>query len=117
AGQHFATAWSGDIQNTIEELGYQIGYHLESGLLGYWASSHDLGGFLRRPSDTLYTRWVAEFGAWNGIMRTHGHNGREPWTYSTTAQETLQKNLKIRYALYPYMYSLAWQGYSQGVPM
>ncbi|UJF36405.1 carbohydrate-binding protein [Paenibacillus hexagrammi] len=117
AGQHFATAWSGDIQNTTEEMGYQIGYGLESGLVGYWTTSHDLGGFLQRPNDNLYTRWVAEFGAWNGIMRAHGHGGREPWTFSSTAQDTLKKNLKIRYALYPYTYSLAWQGYSQGVPM
>ena len=50
-------------------------------------------------------------------MRTHGHDGREPWTFDATAQETLKQNLKIRYALYPYTYSLAWQGYSQGVPM
>ncbi|MFD0676073.1 MULTISPECIES: TIM-barrel domain-containing protein [unclassified Paenibacillus] len=117
AGQHFATAWSGDIQNTTEEMGYQIGFGLESGLVGYWTTSHDLGGFMKRPNDNLYTRWVAEFGAWNGIMRTHGHDGREPWTFSKTAQDTLKKNLKIRYALYPYTYSLAWQGYSQGVPM
>lgn len=117
AGQHYATAWSGDIQNTSQELLNQIGFSIDTGLIGYWTTSHDLGGFMSRPSDELYTRWVSEFGAWNGIMRTHGHNGREPWGYNETAQETLRENLKIRYALYPYTYSLAWQGYSQGVPM
>lgn len=117
AGQHFASAWSGDISPSSEELLNQVGFSLDAGLVGYWAVSHDLGGFTGRPTDELYTRWVAEFGAWNGIMRTHGHGGREPWTYNETAQETLKKNLKIRYALYPYTYSLAWQGYSQGVPM
>ncbi len=117
AGQHYATAWSGDIQNTSAELENQIGFSIDTGLIGYWASSHDLGGFMSRPRDELYTRWVSEFGAWNGIMRTHGHDGREPWTFDETAQETLKQNLKIRYALYPYVYSLAWQGYSQGVPI
>ncbi len=117
AGQHFATAWSGDIENTSEELISQIGYSLDAGLVGYWTVSHDLGGFMRKPSDELYTRWVAEFGAWNGLMRTHGHGGREPWLYNATAQETLKKNLRIRYALYPYIYSTAWQGYSRGTPM
>lgn len=117
AGQHFATAWSGDINNTSEELGYQIGFGIDAGLVGYWTTSHDLGGFMKAPSDELYTRWVAEFGAWNGIMRTHGHNGREPWLYSETAQNTLKKNLETRYALYPYIYTMAWQGYSSGVPM
>lgn len=117
AGQHYATAWSGDINPTSQELLNQVGFSIDSGLIGYWTTSHDLGGFMKRPSDELYTRWVSEFGAWNGIMRTHGHDGREPWDFSQTAQETLRENLKIRYALYPYTYSLAWQGYSQGVPM
>lgn len=117
AGQHYATAWSGDINNTSEELAYQIGYSIDAGLVGYWTTSHDLGGFMKRPGNELYTRWVSEFGAWNGIMRTHGHDGREPWTFDKTAQDTLKKNLKLRYALYPYIYNMAWQGYSQGVPM
>ncbi len=117
AGQHYATAWSGDINNTSEELAYQIGFGIDAGLIGYWSTSHDLGGFMKRPSDELYTRWVSEFGAWNGIMRAHGHDGREPWTFSKTAQDTLKKNLKTRYALYPYIYNMAWQGYSGGVPM
>ncbi|MCI8360991.1 MAG: carbohydrate-binding protein [Clostridiales bacterium] len=117
AGQHFATAWSGDINNTSAELSNQIGFSIDAGLIGYWASSHDLGGFMGKPSNALYTRWVSEFGAWNGIMRTHGHDGREPWLYDATAQKVLKENLKIRYALYPYIYTMAWQGYSQGVPM
>ena len=117
AGQHFATAWSGDINNTSAELSNQIAFSIDSGLIGYWASSHDLGGFMGKPGNELYTRWVSEFGAWNGIMRTHGHDGREPWLYDATAQNVLKENLKTRYALYPYIYTMAWQGYSQGVPM
>ena len=117
AGQHFATAWSGDIDATENDLAYQIGFALDTGLIGYWATSCDLGGFKSRPTNELYTRWVAEFGAWSALMRTHGHGGREPWTYDTTAQETLKANLKIRYSLYPYLYTAEWQGYSTGVPI
>ena len=117
AGQHFATAWSGDINNTSTELLNQVGFSLDAGLIGYWAVSHDLGGFMKAPTDTLYTRWVSEFGAWCSIMRTHGHDGREPWLYSETSQEVLKENLRIRYSLYPYIYTMAWQGYSQGTPM
>ena len=117
AGHHFATAWSGDLDASESDLTYQIGYHIDTGLIGYWATSSDLGGFKTRPTNELYTRWVAEFGAWSGMMRTHGHDGREPWTYDTTAQETLKQNLHIRYSLYPYLYTTAWQGYSTGVPM
>ena len=41
AGQHFATAWSGDINNTSAELDNQIGFSIDTGLIGYWASSND----------------------------------------------------------------------------
>ena len=117
AGQHFATAWSGDTDASEKDLAYQIGFAIDTGLVGYWATSCDLGGFKTRPSDALYTRWTAEFGAWSAIMRTHGHDGREPWDYDETAQTTLKENLKIRYSLYPYIYTSAWQGYSAGTPI
>lgn len=117
AGQHFATAWSGDTDASEKDLAYQIGFALDTGLVGYWATSCDLGGFKTRPSDALYTRWTAQFGAWSSIMRTHGHDGREPWTFDQTAQETLKENLQVRYSLYPYIYTSAWQGYSTGTPI
>ncbi len=117
AGQHFATAWSGDTDASESDLAYQIGFAIDTGLVGYWATSCDLGGFKTRPTDALYTRWTAEFGAWSAMMRTHGHDGREPWDYDETAQSTLKENLKIRYALYPYLYTSMWQGYSTGVPI
>ena len=117
AGQHYATAWSGDTDASEKDLAYQIGFALDTGLVGYWATSCDLGGFKTRPTDALYTRWTAEFGAWSAIMRTHGHDGREPWDYDETAQETLKENLAVRYSLYPYIYTSAWQGYSTGVPI
>ncbi len=117
AGHHFATAWSGDTDASEADLAYQIGFAIDTGLIGYWATSCDLGGFKTRPTDALYTRWTAEFGAWSAMMRTHGHDGREPWDYNELAQTTLKENLKIRYALYPYLYTSMWQGYSEGVPI
>ncbi len=117
AGQHYATSWSGDTDATESDLAYQIGFLIDTGLVGYWAASCDLGGFKTRPSDALYTRWTAEFGAWSAMMRTHGHDGREPWGYDAVAQATLKKNLKARYSLYPYLYTSAWQGYRRGVPI
>ena len=117
AGQHFATAWSGDTDASEADLAYQIGFAIDTGLVGYWATSCDLGGFKTRPTDALYTRWTAEFGAWSAMMRTHGHDGREPWDYNELAQTTLKENLGIRYSLYPYLYTSMWQGYSEGVPI
>jgi alpha-glucosidase (family GH31 glycosyl hydrolase) len=117
AGHHYASAWSGDIANTITAMNQQIVNQQAVGMSGYPWFSHDLGGFSAKPSDNLYIRWVAEFGSFCSIMRTHGHGGREPWLYSTNAQSILRKYLKLRYKLFPYIYSSAWQGTSQGIPM
>ena len=117
AGHHYASAWSGDIANSITAMNQQIVNQQAVGLSGYPWFSHDLGGFSAKPSDNLYIRWVAEFGAFCSIMRTHGHGGREPWLYSTNAQGILRKYLKLRYKLFPYIYSSAWQGTSEGIPM
>jgi alpha-glucosidase (family GH31 glycosyl hydrolase) len=117
ANHHFAATWSGDIPNTIEEMSEQITGSLALGLSGYPWSSNDLGGFFTKPSDELYIRWVAQFGAFSSIMRAHGHDGREPWLYSEQAQENLRRYLKIRYQLFPYIYSTARQGSESGIPM
>nr|WP_246418028.1 TIM-barrel domain-containing protein [Haloferula luteola] len=117
ANQHFAATWSGDIANTIAEMSEQITGSLALGMSGYPWCSHDLGGFFTQPSDELYIRWVAQLGAFSPIMRAHGHDGREPWLYGQRAQENLRRYLKIRYRLFPYIYSTAWQGASEGIPM
>lgn len=117
ANHHFATTWSGDIPNTIAEMSEQISGSLALGLSGYPWSSNDLGGFFSKPADNLYIRWVAQFGAFSAIMRAHGHDGREPWLYGTKAQENLRYYLKIRYRLFPYIYTTAWQGTDKGIPM
>jgi len=117
AGHHYASAWSGDIANSITVMTQQIVNQQATGLSGYPWFSHDLGGFKAKPSDNLYIRWVAQFGSFCSIMRAHGHNGREPWLYSTNAQGILRKYLKLRYRLFPYIYTTAWQGTSEGIPM
>lgn len=117
AGHHYACAWSGDIANSITAMNQQIVNQQAVGLSGYPWFSHDLGGFSAKPSDSLYIRWVAEFGAFCSIMRAHGHDGREPWLYSANAQGILRKYLKLRYKLFPYIYTSAWQGTSEGIPM
>ena len=117
ANHHFSSTWSGDIPNTIAEMSEQISGTLALGLSGYPWTSNDLGGFFAKPADDLYIRWVTQFGAFSGIMRAHGHDGREPWLYGTQAQENLRRYLKIRYRLFPYIYTTAWQGTDQGIPM
>jgi alpha-glucosidase (family GH31 glycosyl hydrolase) len=50
-------------------------------------------------------------------MRTHGsRNANEVWSYGKQAEPILEKYLKLRYALMPYIYSLGYSTYQSGAP-
>jgi alpha-D-xyloside xylohydrolase len=64
----------------------------------------------------LYVRWF-QYGAFQPNFRTHGsrkHN--EVWSYGKQAEPILEKYLRLRYQLMPYIYSLAWQTHQTGAP-
>lgn len=60
----------------------------------------------------LYTRWL-QLAAFLPIMRSHGTDTpREPWQFGekgTLYYDTIEKYMKLRYQLLPYIYSLAGQ--------
>ena len=65
-----------------------------------------VGGYDDYPE--LYTRWF-EYATFLPIMRTHGsrpHN--EVWSYGKQAEPILEKYLRLRYELMPYIYSLGY---------
>ncbi len=64
----------------------------------------------------LYTRWF-EYGVFQPNFRSHGsrpHN--EVWSYGKQAEPILEKYLKLRYQLMPYIYSLGWNVHETGAP-
>jgi alpha-D-xyloside xylohydrolase len=133
--------WSSDIYPTWDTLRRQIptGLDFTASGMAYWTD--DIGGWeylpaehhpahppLLDPSDArdnvggyddypeLYTRWF-EYGAFMPIFRTHGsrkHN--EVWSYGKQAEPILEKYLRLRYKLMPYIYSLAYHTYKTGAP-
>ncbi|PTX91571.1 TIM-barrel domain-containing protein [Opitutus sp. ER46] len=136
AGQqrYAAVPWSGDTTASWETLRAQIagGVNVAMAGLPYW--SQDTGGFFvnypgkeKNPEyQELYARWN-QFGAFNPIYRIHGTSiEREPYLFRESAPElyaSLRRAAELRYALLPYIYSLAWQttarGYTlmRGLPM
>jgi alpha-glucosidase (family GH31 glycosyl hydrolase) len=73
-----------------------------------------VGGYDDYPE--LYTRWF-EYAAFLPIFRTHGsriHN--EVWSYGKAAEPILEKYLRLRYELLPYIYSLGYHTYRTGAP-
>jgi alpha-D-xyloside xylohydrolase len=141
AQRNGAMFWSSDIYPTWDTLKRQVptGLGFTASGLAYW--SNDIGGWqylpaehhparapLLDPSDArdniggyddypeLYTRWF-EYGAFMPIFRTHGSRlYNEVWTYGKAAEPILEKYLKLRYQLMPYIYSLGYRTNESGAP-
>jgi alpha-D-xyloside xylohydrolase len=133
--------WSSDISPTWDTLKRQVptGLDMTASGIPYWGN--DIGGWqylpahhvpahapLIDPSDArdnvggyddypeLYTRWF-EYGVFQPNFRTHGsrdHN--EVWSYGKQAEPILEKYLRLRYQLMPYIYSLGYMVNQTGAP-
>ncbi|MFN3966181.1 MAG: TIM-barrel domain-containing protein, partial [Endomicrobiia bacterium] len=118
-GSHkYPVQFSGDTYSSFETLKYQISFTHKGGNIGavYW--SHDIGGFLggKLPED-LYIRWL-QFGCFSPILRTHSSGGeRDIWNYSEKTLNIFRKYVRIRYALFPYFYTLARECFDTGLPL
>ena len=141
AQRNGAFFWSSDIYPTWDTLKRQIptGLDFTASGLAYW--SNDTGGWqylpkehhpahtpLLDPSDAranvggyddypeLYTRWF-EYASFLPIFRAHGSRlTNEVWSYGSQAEPILEKYLRLRYQLMPYIYSLAYQTWLTGAP-
>jgi alpha-D-xyloside xylohydrolase len=133
--------WSSDITPTWDAYKRQIptGLDFAASGLTYW--SNDTGGWqylprehhpahkpLLDPSDAranvggyddypeLYTRWF-QYATFLPIFRTHGSRpSNEVWSYGKQAEPILEKYLRLRYQLMPYIYSLGYQSWLTGAP-
>ncbi len=110
--------WSGDVGRAFGGLAVQIPMVQSMGLSGLAYHNSDIGGFTGgQGSPELYVRWM-EYGTFCPITRAHGA-GRdtEPWTYGTSAEEICRSYISFRYCLLPYIYTLAYQNYTTGIPL
>lgn len=124
AGQqrYGANTWSGDIIAGWETLHNQIPAALNFVLTGnpYWNS--DIGGFFlwnynghnalkNNAYRELYVRWM-QFGTFSPMMRSHGTDApREIYQFGergTREFDAIEKAIKLRYTLLPYIYSNSW---------
>ena len=130
AGQqrYGANTWSGDVTSDWETFARQIPAGLNFSLTGlpYWNT--DIGGFFagkfkkdggaKNPAfQELYTRWL-QFGTFMPMMRSHGTDiPREIYQFGKKGDlvfDVLEKFIKLRYRLLPYLYSTAWQVTDKG---
>jgi alpha-D-xyloside xylohydrolase len=136
-----AIFWSSDISPNWDTLKRQVptGINFTASGMPYWST--DIGGWqylpsthipdhppLLDPSDArdnvghyddypeLYVRWF-QYGAFQPNFRSHGsRNHNEVWSYGKQAEPILEKYLRLRYELMPYIYSLGYRAHETGAP-
>ena len=116
----YAVSWSGDNVANYNHLRFDIRLGTSVMISGQPWFGHDIGGFLGNPDSELFTRWM-EWGSLTPFCRGHSDfntsSNREPWLFPSPFKEWNRRWLKFRYELMPYLYTLAEQTATSGVPM
>jgi Glycosyl hydrolase family 31 C-terminal domain/Glycosyl hydrolases family 31 TIM-barrel domain len=74
----------------------------------------NVGGYDDYPE--VYTRWF-EYATFLPIFRAHGSRpANEVWSYGKQAEPILERNLRLRYQLMPYIDSLGYNTWLTGAP-
>lgn len=122
-----ANTWSGDVGSDWNTFRKQIPLCLNYTMTASPQVNTDIGGFFpggyNKPGQPatcsqnplfreLYVRWL-QFGLFNPMMRSHGETSRrEIWEFGKKGEpvyDAIEKTIKMRYSLLPYIYGTAWQ--------
>lgn len=114
--QRYPVCWSGDPAADFDSLACTIRGGISAGLSGIPFWSNDIGAYRGTPSPQLYVRW-AQFGLFCSHSRMHGDSPREPWRFGEEALSIVRRYIQLRYQLFPYLYSSAFEASEQGIPI
>ena len=125
--QHYGSnMWSGDVASSWDMLRKQVPAGLSFTLTGNPNFNTDIGGFFCGSYNTqgpgsapqnpqfqeLYVRWM-QYGLFCPVFRSHGADApREIWQFGKKGEpvyDAIEKQIRLRYRLIPYLYSTAWQ--------
>ena len=125
--QHYGSnMWSGDVNSSWDMLRKQVPAGLSFTLTGNPNFNTDIGGFFCGSYNTkgsgsapknpqfqeLYVRWM-QYGLFCPVFRSHGTEApREIWQFGKKGEpvyDAIEKQIRLRYRLLPYLYSTAWQ--------
>jgi len=110
--------WSGDINRSWSGYRAQVPVMVGMGQGGVGYMHSDAGGFCVGGIDPeLYTRWL-QMASLCPILRPHGEGvPPEPYYYPDPYKSSVREAVKLRYQLLPYLYTLAWQNTTHGLPL
>ncbi|MBZ0292596.1 MAG: DUF5110 domain-containing protein, partial [Anaerolineae bacterium] len=115
--------WSGDIDATMPSLEAQMNVQMHMALSGIDYFGSDVGGFNRDVFDPvlgvdkLYTVWLADSALTDVPLRPHVRNLQNQYQTAPSLVGDVASNLanvRLRYELIPYLYTLAHEAYRTG---
>ena len=125
--QHYGSGmWSGDVASSWDMLRKQVPAGLSYSMTGCPNFNTDIGGFFCGAYNTrgggsapqnpqyqeLYVRWM-QYGLFCPVFRSHGADApREIWQFGRKGEpvyDAIERMIRLRYRLIPYLYSMAWQ--------
>jgi len=119
--QRYPVGFSGDTVISWESLAFQPYFTATASNIGYPWWSHDIGGHMRGiREDELTLRWM-QFGVLSPINRLHSADSRfhrkEPWCYGDEARPVMEAWLRLRHALFPYLYTMNYRVHEKRMPL
>ncbi|MBZ0282160.1 MAG: glycoside hydrolase family 31, partial [Anaerolineae bacterium] len=118
--------WSGDIAANMPSLEAQMNVQMHMSLSGVDYFGSDVGGFYRQATDPvlgmdgMYTLWLANSALLDVPLRPHALNLQNLYETAPSLIGDVPSNLanvRLRYELSPYLYTLAHQAYRVGEPV
>lgn len=111
--------FSGDTKATWDCLKFEVAFTASSSNAGLFYWGHDTGGFFGAPNAEMYVRWT-QFSALSACLRAHSERhtalDRRPWLWGERETAVMRESYHLRARLMPYIYSLAYRAYEEGIP-
>ncbi len=112
--------WTGDVSRSWGGLKPQIELSLQMSMFGLAYNHSDLGGFAggEEFDKELYIRWL-QYGVFQPVYRPHAqdHIPSEPVFHDRETRNIVRDFIKLRYRLLPYIYTLAYENSTTGMPL
>ncbi|MFF0944458.1 TIM-barrel domain-containing protein [Kocuria sp. CPCC 205300] len=121
-GSHrYPVGFSGDTVISWASLAFQPYFTATAANIGFGWWSHDIGGHIfGARDDELATRWL-QFGVFSPVLRLHSGNNdfiaKEPWRYRSPYAEAMERGLRLRHRLLPYLHTANRAAAVEGVPL
>ena len=121
-GSHrYPIGFSGDTIVSWASLDFQPYFTNTASNIGYGWWSHDIGGHMQGVRDDEMTaRWV-QYGVFSPINRLHSSNnpfsGKEPWKYEAATKKVMERYLRLRHKMIPYLYTMNRRASRDDLPL